>query len=1564
MSFASIRHSFCKAPRIVRMLVVLLGIGVGFGVLSAQFFGEQGVLPQQDPGAFTANVSPYAGDRISEAMRHIEAAVGIAPGEGSLSEGSYRQAWEALKPLFDIKDFHQTLAPGGEPMRWDNLHTALIKLVKSLPSEGVDSYRRTFRGRSLGEYEYALSTNSPDDFINVIQRFPFTEGSEKAARVLGRRAWERGDFAQAAWAFEKLWSQHRVTPVPGDTAGDIVSLAHAYARLGWTTRLSALQVELGPFGDKLVTIGNQAMTLRVAISEASKQASDELLTPTSDEDAALSTLARSGLALAAAPRQYAKEEWKAQLPVPTGPLYNQAFAQLYEVEAPPMLPVVHGTSVLVNAGSELACYDLHSGSMSWSTAAHSPANDSYHLVETDPNLVLTVSAHGTTAFVALENPLAYSVVDPTPQLMGLRPFMPMVKRTLTAIDTVSGRMLWMLGGQYALKSNQVALPDLEKQAALTSFHHSVMVGGVLYAIGAERENQAEVFLFAIDPSTGRPQWRLSLCQGQVENTMFGAAAREPYPGIPVAAGGRLYVVSNLGGTICVDLAGKSVAWVVRYDSMPRPYTRERRNFYRKRTFLNSPSVLARDANGRELLVTAPTDARHIIALEADTGRVAWTLEIESRQNSPREDSDLGPSVLIGVEGTTVHVGHRDRHIRIDLTTGNLRSQREVMTRGDGNVGVALRLTGRPALVDGMILWPGSDPTPTGSAVYRVATIPTTETKPGIVVSVPWPREPGNLLVRRGVLLSQHGRDYVAGLKGSRQYIPTLSAHFDLAAMVADVRSGLASRPNDPEALIDFAMLAGQMVRSGQIKTEEVEQVLRRALELSAGHPKARRIADTARRGLFDQSLARAAAALAKNDTPSLLASLLEAEKYAISESQHRDIFLFRESGLVASPDALLAMYAEVITKGSAFLLSQGEHRLPAFSACRFRRAERLERTGRHAEAMSDWQHLLAWSLTDRRGEALRRDLIVRIHERIRAHGRTIYESVDVEARASLARLADGRSPTADELRGLIRLYPNSQAAIDASLALIKLRESTKTMILIADDFDREFELRGADPATAQVWVELLAAYRRSSMDVSAFVALGRAARLPPETPVTVGNVQIPLGDWVAQRRTEIREKRSQNLHSIKLPVMSDALWHAEFDPETRLNLPEQPLGFPDLVFAHGMMNDRALLALDAQTGVEKWQGPEVTGNVQLFKYDGKLLAMDIFSIRALVPSNGETLWTYHSGGSRLWTDLAGGLAISLTQESVEAPKHFKYELIAVNCQQGTEAWRTEVDPTNQQFISLGDHSIYVITNLGSVRQLLRVDLASGSIEAKVDLQLPPSSYYPLSMTPLGQLALVLQNGDIEVLDSVTLTKRSSMQGKVRSVRHVWPDSGTVIVIGNSGDCAAYNVDSGTTVWETPMTPGNFVMNAEVRSGRIVLIMLEQMAQDRPFTTVVLDAKTGTLIRREVLCLAVETKDGLSYNASLHHERAVFSGGMAILLTRQTTYRDPDGVHRQRYAAPMIAIVNFADGSLTKIETWEPETPQMWPLALRTHDTGLVFLMTDKLALHMSLPSESKPQPGR
>ena len=146
--------------------------------------------------------------------------------------------------------------------------------------------------------------------------------------------------------------------------------------------------------------------------------------------------------------------------------------------------------------------------------------------------------------------------------------------------------------------------DLEQ----TSFGPAIAHEGTLYAIGTRVPGLADVVLYALDPQNGQTRWSMRLCYGQQEVTMFGRPARWPFTSLPAIAGGQLYLCTNLGGMVAVNLERRVLSWISKYEYMCRPMTSNIWTYYRPVSWFNSPTIYA-EAGGDGYVVAAPADSQ-------------------------------------------------------------------------------------------------------------------------------------------------------------------------------------------------------------------------------------------------------------------------------------------------------------------------------------------------------------------------------------------------------------------------------------------------------------------------------------------------------------------------------------------------------------------------------------------------------------------------------------------------------------------------------------------------------------------------------------------------------------------------------------------------------------------------------------------------------------------------------------------------------------------------------------------------------------------------------------------
>jgi outer membrane protein assembly factor BamB/tetratricopeptide (TPR) repeat protein len=176
----------------------------------------------------------------------------------------------------------------------------------------------------------------------------------------------------------------------------------------------------------------------------------------------------------------------------------------------------------------------------------------------------------------------------------------------------------------------------------------VIAGGILYTIAHEKEELAGVSLWAINVRDGRVRFRTPL--------HYTDEMRKWVPrGASVAvAGGVVYVVTHAGVVAAVDaLPPGRVRWIRRYRRNYLSRRGRKRGSIQQGFAYNDPLV-----SGGKVIVMA-ADAEEVVALDAETGRIAWTHSKQALGNLAH---------IVGVaDGVLVIAG--DQVLALDLARG-------------------------------------------------------------------------------------------------------------------------------------------------------------------------------------------------------------------------------------------------------------------------------------------------------------------------------------------------------------------------------------------------------------------------------------------------------------------------------------------------------------------------------------------------------------------------------------------------------------------------------------------------------------------------------------------------------------------------------------------------------------------------------------------------------------------------------------------------------------------------------------------------------------------------------
>ncbi|MCK6439224.1 MAG: PQQ-binding-like beta-propeller repeat protein [Planctomycetes bacterium] len=1430
-------------------------------------------LPAYDPTNFAANNSDFIATQLLTAKNHIKEAASVEPGPEQ--DRIYRLAAEALQEVLNTGNLHeQVVRSGDEHERWTGALENCESIIRDLPERGRAVYEELFRDRAAIELDLALNGRDETRFRSLLQRYALTDSGRRAARLFARQMFERGDFQQAAYALKRLLdilTEDGTEQLQTVRASIVAELAFCYHRLGMQAPLQALATTNSAICELLVNAGSEKNSLQDYLTYLIGRTPDTVNAPAHTRHLSLPIYSLSNMARPESPQHITASAWSVNPPPPGGKIYNSDFMNYPEPEIPPLLPSVHESLVLVNSGSTLSAYDTMTGANPWPGATPFRAtNNSYHLLEPDPNLLLTVSAYRNLAFAALEHPLDSVRQEIKPELrfgFPLYPTFPMVKRALTAVDTGNGRIVWTLGGMY--DEDSVSGNEMERFASRVSFHHSFVVDGTLYAVGATREGEAELFLFAADPETGDPLWYVSLCQGQQENTMFGRAGREPLPGIPVYADGVIYICTNLGGVVAVDIGARRVSWVTRYEALPRPITRGQQCYYRKVTFANGAPGLARDKKGNVFLLAAPTDARHLIALNANTGEQLWACEVEKRQSSLNDTTGEAPTVFIGADASYAYVGKGNQLLQIALDDGKVTATFEVGFPVDPRRTAANPLSGRPALCKNEILWPGVYGTcgiPVGNRALDERTA-VSRTAPGAV---------GNLVVRDGMLVCSRGVNYLGRGTGA----PTVEARFDFASLLAQLRGQLASGSADAEAHLRYALLASRLIGRDGFSEQDVEKSLKEAVRQSVNHPSLEQIHNTAIRALFRLYLDRAALLFADSKREDMARALNEAGKLASGASEQLDVFRLRESALDkwGSVADRLNFYAAFFDTDQTFEVMISGARLPVKLYSRLMHAKLNVGQGKFPAAIEGVQHILA--LLPENGEAsLYPGLVEWIESIIADHGESVYAAVEKEASEALNRVSgDG---AADAARfDIIRRYPNSRAASEAARLICakaapEQNATDNATIQKVLDFLSRRRLRDD---TVAAWLALHDLHLAREQEVAAYMVIARLKGADQKLHVSYGGKTAALASVLAEleQRYQRPEADTAGLMPLAPPFEDKPSWSVVLPEGSGPAIPAQPKQENELVFLTDSQRG-GVIALEASTGKERWRAPLARGRgVTLVEHQDTLVVITISAATGLAIASGEERWSIPMNGILLWHEYVNGLLICMALES-DRDDPETASVFAIDCQLGSVAWRANVTSgAGATARVVAGTSLWFASDASGGPRLIEMDMTTGKIVN--DASLAARVMGNMALDSAGSLVLPLMDGTLIIIDPKTLAIRHTLQHGMPAVRALFVH-GTIAALTSQhdGTFIAFDTGSGHRLWE--LKPKYKASCSGVwQNGSAINAVF--MASSKEFHVVSLDMTKGNW-RFDTLVAAPKDASIRVLFASA----TPFSGGVALMTRR-------------------------------------------------------------------------------
>lgn len=332
-------------------------------------------------------------------------------------------------------------------------------------------------------------------------------------------------------------------------------------------------------------------------------------------------------------------------------------------------PVVAGRVVFVASATEICAYNLDTGVPAWGSPAIFQDHESSQAMNMGrapvgtPRYTLTV--YDNKLFARM-GPAATSISPQSQRSQTHQSY-------LVCMDLErQGSLLW----------DTRQIEPLEERWSYDGV--PVSDGNNVYVAMRRSEVHPKAFVACLDAQTGRMRWRREVCSAE---TLAQGTNDEITHNLLTLHGGTLYFNTNLGAIAALSTHDGRVRWMRRYARAEGKIPRENWpvHFYRDLT----PCLY-----DRGIIYAAPSDSRHVMAINATTGELLW---------QTLDTSDVYFVHLLGVaQGKLIASGKNIGWI--ETSSGKIAKTWPPVTRPHSRAGY-----GRGVLSGDRVYWPALDP---------------------------------------------------------------------------------------------------------------------------------------------------------------------------------------------------------------------------------------------------------------------------------------------------------------------------------------------------------------------------------------------------------------------------------------------------------------------------------------------------------------------------------------------------------------------------------------------------------------------------------------------------------------------------------------------------------------------------------------------------------------------------------------------------------------------------------------------------------------------------------------
>ncbi len=594
---------------------------------------------------------------------------GLSVARQLLDDGRYAESLPVLvRVLHAPEDAYDSAGSGGA----ESLKSQVAQLIYSLPAEGQRAYLLEVQAQSNREFREALASGE-DALARVAGRFPRTEAGRTATWILAQRAFEHGDYGDAAALLARVLQDpdvvgrqrrdSRLQLATALLAND--RLAEVQEMLQETPALreglkNVSSIEEGPEQATVNWLSSLAESLRERLSDPSRR---QRLWLTAGGDS------RRNPALDAPPPHLwarwsnpaiAQQEW---LGLPADEALSQA------TSAGAASPLVVGRWVVVRHATGLSGIDSQSGKLVWETPLASgqperPSAHQLHRLRGESSLLANYLASSqkdsVSSRTSSDGRLVFAIAatdrsKPTTRGGAWDQFRfrrssetEAAGNQIVAVDTdAEGKLAWRTSDQAALRDTFFLDCPLA-------------INGALYAIG---EADQTISLYQLAPDTGELLWKQTLAT--VEDAIDEEPVRTVLGARACYADGLIVCSTGAGLVAAIDPLERASRWVYRFpveggvrQAPASPWGRREQDRWplsSSKQWLRSQMLVSA---GRVYVGSPESRLLHCLSLE--TGEALWST------------SNGYPKLLCVASDDTVIVARANSLIGVNSSDGALR----------------------------------------------------------------------------------------------------------------------------------------------------------------------------------------------------------------------------------------------------------------------------------------------------------------------------------------------------------------------------------------------------------------------------------------------------------------------------------------------------------------------------------------------------------------------------------------------------------------------------------------------------------------------------------------------------------------------------------------------------------------------------------------------------------------------------------------------------------------------------------------------------------------------------